>query len=545
MKERRDLAIAVALAAATVAAMAATEEAIGFARDEGVYFVAGERYARWVQLLFSRPLEALSGAGIARYFSYNPEHPGLTKLLFGLSHAALAGRLTDHATGFRAPAFLFAGLVSACTYLLGVRVGDRRVGVLAVLGFWLTPRQFHHGHLAAFDVPVTATWLLALLAWRAAVEPGAGRRRWLAAGAAFGLALATKLNGFFLPAAFGLHWLLGPGRRAFAAGGPRQLLRSFPRATPWVAALGVLVLFASWPWLWHRPVERFLFYVRFHLDHVHYPWQYLGRDLRAPPFPVEYVAVLTALTVPLPWVVLQAGGLVRGLAAAWRARTEASSDDLVLVLVGAGVPLAVITNPWAPHFGGVKHWLPAMPFLCVLAAAALVAGADALAARAPRLAKVALPALAALVLAPGLWGVALAHPWGTVFYNELAGGGAGGAALGMQRQFWSNDVTAVLPEVNALAPPEGRVWLHEVNRESVEAYRRDGLLRADLVELGSARGADVVAHQHMFEFRDQEFQAWNELGTRRAAAMFAWQEAPQVTVYARPPLDAAPPPRVP
>src|SRR5262249_36770824 len=108
-----------------------------------------------------------------------------------------------------------------------------------------------------------------------------------------------------------------------------------------------------------------------HAQHVNYPWYYLHQLLREPPFPIFYVVVVTALTVPLPLFALMSTGTV---AVTWRLARQgiAGLDSAwLLVLLNALFPLLLISWPTAPHFGGTKHWLPGMPFLCLIAADAL------------------------------------------------------------------------------------------------------------------------------------------------------------------------------
>src|SRR5437588_12479227 len=85
----------------TAAAMALTQAPVGFTRDEGYYFTAAQAYEAWLRLLGSSPLAAL--AQTERYWSYNFEHPGLTKLLFALSHL-LFSRLLGDVLAWRLPA---------------------------------------------------------------------------------------------------------------------------------------------------------------------------------------------------------------------------------------------------------------------------------------------------------------------------------------------------------------------------------------------------------------------------------------------------------
>jgi len=200
-----------------------------------------------------------------------------------------------------------------------------------------------------------------------------------------------------------------------------------------------------------------------------------------------------------------------------------------------------------PIFGGIKHWL-VLPALLAPEAASLLVDLSLLAAQPPGAGSalrwltapraIALGACAAL--APGLYQMAHVHPYGTSAYGELAGGIPGAASLGMQRQYWSNNVTAVLPWLNRNAPPGARVFFHEVNYESYRAYQMSGWLRGDLAYASGPEDADYAAIQWHREFRDQEPRVWNAFGTRRPAAGLYLDEVPQVVVYARPGLPGAP-----
>ena len=96
--------------------------------------------------------------------------------------------------------------------------------------------------------------------------------------------------------------------------------------------------------------------------------------------------------------------------------------------------------PSTPIFGGVKHFMTAMPYLAVVAAIGLARLIPVLAGVLPaartRLQRVAPVALAALVCLPAVVETRRSHPDGLSHYNLLAGGFAGGASLGMNRQFW-------------------------------------------------------------------------------------------------------------
>src|SRR6516225_1782676 len=193
-----DRRIAGGLWLASFVVLWATERAVGFTRDESVYFAAAEQFSRWWALLLHRPATALSDAAITQAFDWNHEHPMLMKSLFGWSHALFHQTLgwVRPAAGFRLPAFAVAAFIPALIHLWGSALWGRRAGLFAALSFFVVPRQFFHAHLSCFDMPVAAMWLLVVyLFWRA--EEDLRFAPWT--GVAFGLALATKHNAFFLP----------------------------------------------------------------------------------------------------------------------------------------------------------------------------------------------------------------------------------------------------------------------------------------------------------------------------------------------------------
>ncbi|WNG60235.1 glycosyltransferase family 39 protein [Archangium gephyra] len=585
-------------------ALWATEAAVGFTRDESVYFYAGESYARWFQQLFREPARALTDAAIVRAWDYNHEHPALMKELFGLSHLLFHETLgwLRPAAAFRLPAFAMSALVPALTFLLGSAVYGRTAGLFAALSFLLVPRQYFNAELACFDMPIAAMWLLVVYAFWRALED----RNWgVLCGVFFGLALCTKHNALFLPfilAPFALWrawtttvdrpearvWLwrvlglfaavavlygllvvsLGPDgfQRKFFLLSPHTLLFAvlavgalgmlhlqnevhppsalalLPLAT--MAVFGPIIFYLHWPYLWHAPVDRTAWYLNFHATHNHYTWFYLGKLLREPPFPLEYVVVKTALTVPTSlfvpmvtgWLAF-AGRAVSSLFERTKSLVREPSLAECLVGLNAVASILIISHPQVPHFGGVKHWFPSMPFLGILAGVAVTRGCEALVERLrvrwPRLslAAVAAPVFTLLML-PALIGLVRVFPYGTSFYSELAGGLPGAASLGMQRQFWSSNVTAVLPWINEHAPRNARVFLHEVHGLSFRDYQRNGMLRSDL-QPGGPFDSDVAAYQYHQEFREHEFNVWQAYGTRTPATGLYLDETPQIIVYQR------------
>ena len=537
---RLDLAIGGGLGLLTFLGLLFTEKPIGVPRDESFYFSAGSAYAGWFKLLLSHPGEAFTDNALTRSFSQNAEHPGLMKELFGISHWIFFENLhwLREIAAYRLPSFVLAGVFAFVLYLFGKGVRGRAAGIFAVLAFFLSPRNWFHAHLACFDFPICAMWVFVIYAyWRSE-----GSRRWtILTGVFLGLALATKHNAFFIPVVLAAHWIVVRGIWILRKSGPAAFAKAIPHSFWAMAVLGPITLYVAWPYLWLHPVDRVGFWIAFHLNHVHYAWLYLGNLMREPPSPLEYPWAVTAMTVPVAIVVAMTTGLLsttwnalRGLLVAWREKAERVDSDTWLLLINAVASIAIIMPPTVPHFGGEKHWMASMPFLCIFAGEVLVRGAKLLATKLPQpRAWIGFAtALMALVLAPAVWGVVHTEGYGTGYYNEIVEGQAGAAALQMQRQFWSNNITGVLPWLNENAPPHARVFFHEVTGDSYRAYVQNGMLRND-IQMSGLEQADIACYQYHQEFRFWEYAIWTNMHTRWPAYGLYLDEVPNIECYQR------------
>ncbi len=90
------------------------------------------------------------------------------KSLFALSHRLFFDTFHvfgEQGTAYRFPGMLMAGLAVAIIFLWGRQTYGRLAGVFAALSFALMPRMFYHAHLACFDMPVAAMWLVTAYAY--------------------------------------------------------------------------------------------------------------------------------------------------------------------------------------------------------------------------------------------------------------------------------------------------------------------------------------------------------------------------------------------
>ena len=567
MRHRLDIAICCGLLVGTVAVLLVTEKQVGFTRDEGYYFKAARQYwgwfEQWPDVLRSGNLSApFEQANIDRYWSYNHEHPVLMKSLFALSWGIgkkHLGLFSLNSTAFRFPALVFSGLLLALIYLLARALHLARwSSLLAALMFASMPRAFWHFHLACFDIPVTAAHVWLVLAYYK------GRRSWagaLVVGLAFGLAATVKHNVLVIPAVFVLHWILVEARGFRQEDGDWRL-PPLPASFFSMAIVGPLVFFAHWPYLWPDMLKRAGWYIGFHLTHVHYPIMYFKELLTAPPFPWSFPFVMSLVTVPLVVLTLFFLGVCLAVPAIFRVirnRISGRDDEVeltrvplgdvsqepsgaaaALLLLNAAVPFLLIALPSSPVFGGTKHWMNGLPFLCVLGAWAAQEGVAR--ARAYfesrgstfRFGPVATAAFCGLVLLPGFVQTARVHPYGLASYNSVTGFARGAANVGFQRTFWGYEPRLALPLINDVAPPRARIAFGDTNHDDYRMYREDGLLRSDIVIGGWPRSSNVASVQPQGEFKEQWMDVLNAWQVRGPDHVVHLEGVPLVTITFRP-----------
>lgn len=566
-REIAALTAAIVLAAAVTAWLGALQRDQGIARDEVVYMDVGPHYAEWWADLVTGEEGTLSREAITAHFggeaptANNREHPPLMKTLFGFSELLFYERLgwTSRVTASRLPGAATTGLLAAIVFLFTRRLWGAPAGIAAAALTVLIPRVAFHGQLAAFDVPIAALWMATVFAYYKALSS----RAWcVVLGLVFGLALATKHNALMIPGALGAHYLfIGLRARwpAIRAAGGRARLREIglgivgprPLAVACMAALGPLVLFALWPWLWLAPIDHARDWISFHLGHVHYNFEYLGRNWNAPPFPFHVPIISTLLVVP---VVTLAAAVVGGGALARDAHRGESADregaPALLLALSALVALGPFLTGQAPIFGGVKHWLAAFVTLAIAAgvglsragpwAAAAAARAGWLSERGARRAGGAGTAALVVVAAVAAGAETLrAHPYALTHYSAALGGAPRGADLGMNRQYWGSAARGVLPVLAERAPEEGEapVYTHDA-APAWRLYQRDGLVPENLADAGHEGGgvarSELAFVVHERHFARHDFMIWDDYGTVRPIHVLTLDGVPIVSVYARP-----------
>jgi hypothetical protein len=440
--------------------------------------------------------------------------------------------------GARLGAMLVSALLAGLLALAGFDLAGAAGALLAPAVLFLSPRLLAQGITATPDLLAALLWLAAVLAFLRSLEaPTRLERTRIGAwtGLLVGLGAAIRPDLWVLLPILALHALLGRlhlWRLARSAPAPLEVppaepredwaarLRRVPTALAAAASLGPAVALGATPWLWGDPLRRALPALRL----AHGAGQ---------PASVN-AALLAAAALPAPVVLLALLGLGHALFRLVRAiRRDDGHESRVemLLLLAAGVPLALAAAGLAPRRPGLGPLLHALPVLALLGGRALRSLAR-LAWPARRHALTAL--LGLLLLYPGLRSAVSTFPLGASAYGELAGGAPGAAGRGWPRQDGGEAARSAIPALAEHAVPGARVIWIGVPPGAVTRYRSAGLLRADLLDAADLDAADVAVVARSGGPRHEEFAAWRALGSARAEAGVYLEEVPLAQVFARP-----------
>jgi 4-amino-4-deoxy-L-arabinose transferase-like glycosyltransferase len=304
------------------------------------------------------------------------------------------------------------------------------------------PRFFFHAHLAALDVPVAVgTFAVTFLFWKTI-----DRKEWwwgILLGVAWGLVVATKLNGVFIPIALVIWFLVF--RRKWSV-----VLRLFM-----MGVFFVLTFFLVWPWLYHQTWERVMEYVNFHIHHYQIGQWYFGQFTLHPRW--HFAPVMLWAVLPLTVLLLAFVGMAR----AGKGRQD--NGLAWLLIISAFVSLSPFLFGKNLLYDNDRLFMSVFPFLAALAGIGFGWALTGLRKLAERMKGqgVSLPVsilLAAALLAPQSVAMTGLYPHLLSYYSEGVGGLPGATKLGLETTYWCETYSEAFPYINEHAERGDFVW---------------------------------------------------------------------------------------
>jgi len=219
------------------------------------------------------------------------------------------------------------------------------------------------------------------------------------------------------------------------------------------AALTLLVIFITWPYLWANPLQKFIEVFGFMSDN---PTQlkvlFLGNIYKADELPRRYLPVLLGLTLTEPVWFTSLTGMALGF---WKSNTK-QRFALALSVLWLAIPATYVILRQPPMYDGFRHFLFMLPPVFIFAGFAFEKFVEILKSRWIIL------SLSITLLAPGIHGALKLHPYEYAYYNSFTGG-TSGAFRTYETEFWLTCYREAAMEFNQKAPQGAQLF---VRRES-------------------------------------------------------------------------------
>ncbi|MBI5512028.1 MAG: glycosyltransferase family 39 protein [Deltaproteobacteria bacterium] len=537
-RRRKGFTVALVFCAAALFGLA-SEPDLPVTDDARFYVPAARAYGLWATEaltgLFTLDLQPFARPRLDAAFSQNHEHPPVAKYVMAagwllLHH--LTGLLDDTAACRVFVVFLWAWMI-ALVFALVDEVRGTAAAAFAALGLALLPRVLFDGHAETLDLPVAAFMTFALATtWRHLERPTL--KNGGVAILAFALALGTKHNAPFFLAAAVLYWLLVDRPRLDRL---RVRLPPVPLALSGMVVAAPLVVWIMWPWLWFDTLPRLSAYLQYHLHHYGIFFYYGGKLYGDDVAPWYAPLHLTLLTVPLPFLLVAALGLLlvgqamlprrerwkRLTADAVSWRDDAGARLGLFALLQLVVQLGAVSWPTVPKYGGVKLFLPVFPFLAILAglgcarlerelAGATLTARVRMGLRAVTWTLLLLPSAVGVLGYRGLW---------LSYYNEVALGVRGAAGSGHERQYYDLAYPALAADLARLLPDGGKVAVLPNPKEygpHLARWQDQGRVSARL-RLAAPEAADFLVLTHEQRWREYPLLMARYRGHKTAARL--------------------------
>jgi 4-amino-4-deoxy-L-arabinose transferase-like glycosyltransferase len=491
--------------------------------------VAGLLQFRDYGLTWDEPL--FYGYADALGYAYTPANWVSGHFDLNLSYGPSA---TDHKT--RGPAYLLVArepvyflelfgldtasawhFVNFLTFLVGVYFVYRLcalfvrdlTAVAAAAFFALQPMLWGHAFINPKDMPFLvfltgAVWLGFRMADRL-IRDGSRSRLVQAAkvllpAVFLGVATSNRVLGPLAGLLVVLYFLAGrPGRRLL----------------PWIvlyAVVAALVMLVTWPYLWESPL-RFVQVFQFMSENpTVLSVLFAGTVYRAYDLPRRYLPFFMGTTLTeLVWPLF----LVGILSAGWMRRNVPRRLIAAgLMLAWFAVPLLYAVAARPPLYDGMRHFLFILPPVFAFVAIAL----DFLFLKIGN--RLANTALAAVLLAPGVFGIIQLHPYEYTYFNTFVGG-TGGAFRHYETDYWLTCYREAVLHLDATVAGPVSLYVHR-EPEVAQPYAAANVSVHD--QRGAAgqiqSGDYVLVNTRTNEDRDTFRDAPAILSVGRAGATF-------------------------
>jgi hypothetical protein len=125
------------------------------------------------------------------------------------------------------------------------------------------------------------------------------------------------------------------------------------------------------------------------------------------------------------------------------------------------------------------------------------------------------------------------HPFGLSSYTPVVGGTAGGADLGLNRQFWGFTTQSLAPWLQEHARRGASVYIHDTVWDAWTRMTEEKRLRSDLRAVGAPGDGDFAIVHHELHMGEIDDEIWMAYGSDAPAYVLTQDGVPIISLYQR------------
>jgi hypothetical protein len=245
--------------------------------------------------------------------------------------------------------------------------------------------------------------------------------------------------------------------------GNKDLRRS---ASPWLifiayAALALLIMFVTWPYLWESPITRFFDVLRFMSDNpTNLSVLFGGEIYRAGDLPRRYLPFMLGTTFTEPVWILFGIGVIAGYWKLLQDRSEKRASNLLtasLTLSWFVILVAYVLIRKPSVYDGIRHFLFIVPPVFIFSGFTFELILNFLSSH--NVSSWLYAGIILLILLPGILGIVRLHPYEYSYYNSFIGG-TQGAFRKYETDYWLTCYKEAVQDLNASVSGPANLFVH-------------------------------------------------------------------------------------
>lgn len=427
---------------AALISVVSTQNGVGLSWDEAYYYEPSLNSLNWLShKMFSVELNSAED-NINSVWDEIWELPSVVKFINGLSFAFFNAYFDDLKAMRMGSALAFA-LMLIFIYMWCFEEIGRLPSLFSVLSLALMPKIFGHAHIAATETISSLIFLITLILFRKGLSSLFFS---ILFGICFGIALATKINAFFLPVVFIIYAFIYNRKKSY---------RNFYS----MIFISPAVMLLIWPWLWGDPFVKLIKYINFYLNHQYTALFYFGKKYNYGNIlaPISYPMTLTLLSIPALFLPFIFAGILKVF---FKIRTF---DFGFFVLWAALAQLGIASLPRSPKYDDVRLFIHIFPYIAILSGIGFGAILNIIPSPTKIKGAASYRTIISIIfiiffMIYGCYNITKIHPYELSYFNELIGGISGADEKGMEITYWGEAVNEqVAKDINELIPDGAKV----------------------------------------------------------------------------------------